>query len=133
MAMDKSRISLLKSRIYGLEDAFFKGEEIDLKDFYFLKKELIDNREHVKDLLDLFLLIEDMFDKRRNDAMNKKLNILAIWSTIFLPLSFYTGMWGMNFDDVPLLNGDHGFYYFSALTVSTIGIMCYYFKSKKWF
>lgn len=131
--MEKSRINLLNSRIYELEDAFFRGDEIDLKDFYFLKKELIDNREDVKDLLDLFLLIENMFDKRRNDAMNKKLNILAIWSTIFLPLSFYTGMWGMNFDDVPLLTGDNGFYYFAALTVSTIGVMCYYFKSKKWF
>ena len=31
--MEKSRINLLKSRIYELEDAFFRGEEIDLKDF----------------------------------------------------------------------------------------------------
>ena len=50
-----------------------------------------------------------MIEKRNNDLMNRRLNLLTIWSTIFLPLSFYTGLWGMNFDDVPLISDDNGF------------------------
>ena len=53
-------------------------------------------------------------------------------TTIFLPLSFYTGVWGMNFDDVPLLNEAHGFWIFAGLTLFTIGGMWVYFKKNKW-
>ena len=55
-----------------------------------------------------------MIEKRHNDLMNRRLNLLTIWSTIFLPLSFYTGLWGMNFDDVPLISDDHGFWIFAG-------------------
>jgi len=42
-------------------------------------------------------------------------------------------MWGMNFDDVPLLTGDDGFWIFVALSVVTIVVMFTYFKRNKWF
>ena len=73
-----------------------------------------------------------MIEKRNNDLMNRRLNLLTIWSTIFLPLSFYTGLWGMNFDDVPLISDDNGFWIFTALSVLTIGGMWWYFKKHKW-
>ena len=75
---------------------------------------------------------ETMLDKQQHDLMNKRLNLLTIWSTIFLPLSFYTGVWGMNFDDVPLITEDHGFWLFAALTIITIVGMWTYFKKNKW-
>ena len=104
----------------------------DLKDFYLVKRELIDNKADNQDTFELFLLLEAMIDKQQNEITNKRLNLLTIWSTIFLPLSFYTGMWGMNFDDVPLLNGDHGFWIFTALTIITVVGMFGYFKRNKW-
>ena len=121
----------LEDRLSGFEEAIFAGEEIDLKDFYRLKKQLIDTEEH-REMLELHMILETMLDKQQNDLMNKRLNLLTIWSTIFLPLSFYTGMWGMNFDDVPLLTGDHGFWIFVGLTVVTIVGMWIYFKKNKW-
>jgi magnesium transporter len=97
-----------------------------------LKKELIENKPFQKDLLELFLVLEAMLDKQHNDLLNKRLNLLTIWSTIFLPLSFYTGIFGMNFDDVPFLNNHHGFWIFTVLTIGTAIGMYFYFKKNKW-
>ena len=93
---------------------------------------IIDCTEKTHDLLELHMILETMLDKQQNELMNKRLNILTIWSTIFLPLSFYTGLWGMNFDDIPLITGDHGFWIFLALTIITIFVMWRYFKKNKW-
>jgi magnesium transporter len=130
--MDNRHYERLRQKITLFEEAIFNDEDIDLKEFYLLKRTLIDNREDNQDLLELHLILEAMLDKQHNELMNKRLNLLTIWSTIFLPLSFYTGMWGMNFDDVPLLNGEHGFWIFAGLTLVTIVGMWWYFKKHKW-
>ena len=122
----------LKKQLTSFEEDIFAGREIDVKEFYLLKKELIDKRENNKDLLELHLLLEAMLEKQHNDLMNKRLNLLTIWSTIFLPLSFYTGIFGMNFDDVPFLTNHHGFWIFTLLTIGTAVGMWYYFKKHKW-
>ena len=122
----------LEHRLMKIESAIFAGEEVDVKEFYTLKKELIENKPFQNDLLELFLILEAMLDKQHNDLLNKRLNLLTIWSTIFLPLSFYTGIFGMNFDDVPFLNNHHGFWIFTVLTIGTAIIMYFYFKRNKW-
>jgi magnesium transporter len=122
----------LEHRLMKIESAIFEGKEVDIKEFYTLKKDLIENKPFQNDLLELHLILEAMLDKSNNELMNKRLNLLTIWSTIFLPLSFYTGLFGMNFDDVPLLNNHHGFWIFTLLTVSTAVIMWIYFKKNKW-
>ena len=139
--MDNRYMEKLKQQLRQFEEDIFEGKDIDTTEFYMLKKSLLDIRlsggifkdgGNVSDLLELHEMLENMLDRRHNELMNKRLNLLTIWSTIFLPLSFYTGMWGMNFDDVPLLTGDHGFWIFVALTLLTIIGMWRYFKKNKW-
>ena len=125
------REQLIK-KIEKIEATIFAGKDVDVKEFYTLKKELIENQPFQKDLLELFLVLEAMLDKQHNDLLNKRLNLLTIWSTIFLPLSFYTGIFGMNFDDVPFLNNHHGFWIFTVLTIGTAIGMYFYFKKNKW-
>jgi len=95
----------LKKELETFEDLIFDGKEINTDDFYLLKKKLLKKEE--LELLEIHLVLEAMLDKRNDKLMNRRLNILTIWSTIFLPLSFYTGLWGMNFDDVPLISDDN--------------------------
>jgi len=121
-----------EKELLEFEEEIFKGKDIDIKKFYSLKKDLIDSRKDNQALLELHLLLEAMLDKQHNDLMNKRLNLLTIWSTIFLPLSFYTGIFGMNFDDVPFLTNHHGFWIFTLLTIGTAVGMWYYFKKHKW-
>ena len=111
----------------------------DEMDLYRIKKQMLEfklghpKNMEIDTLLQLMDNLDTAFDKDQAEKMNHKLNLLTVWSTIFLPLSFYTGMWGMNFDDVPLLNGDNGFWIFSGLSVVTVVVMFSYFKKHKWF
>ena len=136
--MDIRYMESLEQQLVQFEEDIFAGKDIDIKEFYRLKKALLDVTisgmvvEDYSDLLELHKILENMLDRRQTELMNKRLNLLTIWSTIFLPLSFYTGMWGMNFDDVPLLTGDHGFWVFVALTLITIVGMWMYFKKNRW-
>ena len=120
----------LKKALEYYEIIIFEKKDYDVNDFYNLKRELLKG-EHL-DLIQIFEVLEVMIEKRHSDLMNRRLNLLTIWSTIFLPLSFYTGVWGMNFDDVPLISDDHGFWIFTALTIGTIVGMWTYFKNNKW-
>lgn len=136
--MDIRHMESLEQQLKQFEEDIFAGKDIDMTEFYMLKKSLLDITisgmvvEDYSDLLAVHEMLENMLDRRHNELMNKRLNLLTIWSTIFLPLSFYTGMWGMNFDDVPLLTGDHGFWVFIALTILTIVGMWIYFKKNRW-
>ena len=123
---------LLENKLNEFEDDIFEGRDIDIKAFYRLKKELLDSPGDTHDLLELHMILEAMLDKSHNEILNKRLNLLTIWSTIFLPLSFYTGLFGMNFDDVPFLNNHHGFWIFTGLTIVTAVGMFLYFKKNKW-
>jgi Mg2+ and Co2+ transporter CorA len=120
----------LKKELEKYEDLIFEGHSINTQEFYNLKRKLLKG-EHL-DLIQIFEVLESMIEKKNNDLLNRRLNLLTIWSTIFLPLSFYTGLWGMNFDDVPLISDDNGFWVFTALTLVTVVSMWLYFKKNKW-
>lgn len=131
--MDIRHLEELRRQLKSFETSIFKGQDIDHKKFFLLKKKLIDNREHCKDLIELYEMLESTIDKIQTDKMNKRLNILTIWSTLFLPLSFFTGLFGMNFNDIPFLSSHYGFWVFVGLSIITVGLLWYYFKKNKWF
>ena len=134
------KIIYFKLQIQKMEEQLhYDNVKFNEMDIYYLKKEMLEYKAKNSDsksidtLISLVDALDTAYDKEQAEKMNHKLNLLTVWSTIFLPLSFYTGMWGMNFDDVPLLTGDHGFWIFIILTVLTVGIMFTYFKKNKWF
>ena len=130
--MDIRYMEKLEKKLTQFEEDIFEGRDIDIKEFYGLKKKLLQRKPPKSHLLDLHTILETMLDRKHNELMNKRLNLLTIWSTIFLPLSFYTGLWGMNFDDVPLITDDNGFWVFVGLTILTIVGMWIYFKKNRW-
>ena len=123
-------IRLMEEKLKQFEEDIFSGKEIDTNDFYQLKKDLLDSDN--SKLLQKQLILEQMIEKNANDLLNRRLNLLTIWSTIFLPLSFYTGLFGMNFDDIPFLTNHHGFWIFTALSIITVVMMFRFFKKNKW-
>ena len=123
-------IRLMEERLKQFEGDIFSGKEINTNDFYQLKKDLLDSDN--SKLLQKQLILEQMLEKNANDLLNRRLNLLTIWSTIFLPLSFYTGLFGMNFDDIPFLTNHHGFWIFTVLSIITVVMMFRFFKKNKW-
>lgn len=87
-------------------------------------------REMAHSMLDIYL---SAVSQRMNDIM-KALTIIA---TIFLPLTFITGLYGMNFDtsnpwNMPELHWRFGYIYVLAVMIVTVIGMLIYFRRKRW-
>ncbi len=69
----------------------------------------------------------------QSQRMNQIMKTLTIFSAIFLPLTFIVGVYGMNFDNMPELRTQNGYYVvWAVMATVTIG-MIFYFKRKDWF
>lgn len=68
-----------------------------------------------------------------SNTMNEVMKILAIISTIFMPLSFISGLYGMNFINMPELHWKYGYFFALFLMGTMVCCMLVYFKKKKWF
>lgn len=82
-------------------------------------------RETLSSLVDLYISNNDL---RMNDIMKR----LTVVSTIFIPLTFLVGVWGMNFENMPELKLKFG-YYFAWGLMLVMGLVIYlYFRMKKY-
>jgi len=67
-----------------------------------------------------------------SQKMNEIMKVLTTVATIFIPLTFIAGIYGMNFENMPELKNPNGYFYtWGAMGVVLI-IMIIYFKTKKW-
>ena len=83
-------------------------------------------RETLSSLVDLYISNNDL---RMNDIMKR----LTVVSTIFIPLTFLVGVWGMNFKIMPELNFKYG-YLIAWIIMIVVGFLGYwFFKKKKWY
>ena len=64
--------------------------------------------------------------------MNQVIYILTMITTVVLPAQFFTGLFGMNFKNLPLIDSKYGFYYFLALTVGFSMVIFLSFRINKW-
>lgn len=65
--------------------------------------------------------------------LNEVMKTLTIFSVIFIPLTFLAGIYGMNFENIPELKMQNGYFILlGVMFLTTLGII-YYFKRKKWF
>ncbi|WP_163268240.1 magnesium/cobalt transporter CorA [Dysgonomonas sp. 216] len=75
----------------------------------------------------------DLYFNNNNQRMNEIIKRLTIVSTIFIPLTFMVGVWGMNFKYMPELDWEYG-YYVSWITLVIIALIAILFlKRKGWF
>ncbi len=87
-------------------------------------------REMASSLLDTYL---SSVSQRMNDVMK----VLTVFATIFLPLTFITGLYGMNFDtaspwNMPELHWRFGYFYaLGVMAVAVLGMLAY-FHRKRW-
>ena len=64
--------------------------------------------------------------------LNTTMKILTIITAIFVPLSFLAGLYGMNFENMPELHLEYGYFYALGAMSSTALLLVYIFKRKKW-
>lgn len=74
----------------------------------------------------------DMYMTTISNKMNEVMKVLTIMASIFIPLTFLAGIYGMNFENMPELHLKYGYYYFWGLMLLVFLGMLWYFKRKKW-
>jgi len=99
---------------------------MDLHDHVLMAYEMLESQ------LDLQNTIKDMYLNRINKDMNSVMKVLTIISTVFIPLTFIVGVYGMNFKNMPELEAQHGYYYTLAGMLAIAMMLFGYFKWKKW-
>ena len=69
----------------------------------------------------------------QNHKMNEVIKTLTVVSVFFMPLTFIVGVYGMNFDNMPELHWQYGYFIIVGLMILLFLGMIYYFKKKKWY
>ena len=67
-----------------------------------------------------------------SQKMNETMKVLTTVATIFIPLTFIAGVYGMNFENMPELKWEYGYFGVWGIMIVILVAMIYYFKRKDW-
>ncbi len=105
------------------------SSRVYLRDVYDNTIQVIDTIENYRDIVSGLL---DIYLSTVSNRMNEIMKVLTIIATIFIPLTFIAGIYGMNFEYMPELGWDLA-YPSVLLSMLIVGlVMVYYFRRKEW-
>lgn len=130
----------IRRSVYPLREVISKFEKIDesilnpdvkvfIRDLYDHTIQVIETievlRESASGLLDLYM-------NSVSNKMNEIMKVLTIMASIFIPLTFIAGVYGMNFQNMPELEYQFGYFVVWGVMILVFVGMLIYFKRKKW-
>ncbi len=137
----KRELILLRKSLWPLREAISTLERLDsqliggstgiyFKDIYDHVIAVIDSVETYRDMLSNML---DIYLSAVSNKLNEVMKVLTIIATLFMPLTFLAGIYGMNFKHMPELEWRWGYFIVLGIMLSVAMFMIFYFKRKKWF
>jgi len=138
--MVKRNLLFLKNAVWPLREVINKLEKDEsslihkntklfLRDLYDHTIQVIETVEALRDMVSGLL---DIYLSSISNKMNEVMKVLTIIATIFIPLTFIAGIYGMNFNFMPELSWKWGYpAILGAMFLIGLGMM-YFFKKKKW-
>jgi magnesium transporter len=113
-----------------IENPFFKKESVP---YY---ADVMDHLNQISDSLKTYReMINSLYEMQMakvNNDLNKTMMTLTTFSVIFIPLTFLTGIFGMNFTHFPGMTHPYAIYVFAVVCAAIAFGMLGYFKLKKW-
>lgn len=116
--------------LFKNENSFFSSDTlnymVDLKEAIMLATESIELYSN---------LVSDQLSTHNtlvNNKMNQVMKVLTIFASLFIPLTFIAGVYGMNFINIPELNLKYGYLFFWILIIIIGSLLVIFFKKKKW-
>jgi len=106
-----------------------EGTKIYFRNIYDHTIQIIETLESLRDLTSGMM---DLYLSTVSNKMNEIMKVLTIFSTIFIPLTFFAGVYGMNFKYLPELEWRNGYFIFWGVMVTISIIMLILFRRKKW-
>lgn len=136
----KYDISFLRKQIWPLREVLSnlhrdecrlitKDTRIYLRDAYDNTIQVMDTIESFRDMLSG---LHDIHLSNISNRMNEIMKVLTMISTIFIPITFMAGVYGMNFEYIPELKWRFGYFGLLGIMTLTTVLMLAFFKKKKW-
>ena len=141
------RIQLLKKEVLKIRQWIYPVKElvgrlIDSesalisKDTKLFLRDALDHSYEINESLQIYremaMSLMEMYMSNMSNKMNEVMKVLTIMASIFIPLTFIAGIYGMNFDHMPELHWEHGYYLVWGIMITLFIIMLIYFKKKHW-
>jgi magnesium transporter len=120
---------VLNSLIKDPSDFVQETTHIFFRDVYDHTIQVIDTLESLRDVLSG---LSDLYLSTVSNRMNEVMKVLTIIATIFIPLTFIAGIYGMNFEYMPELKWHWSYPALLAVLVVIFVSMVIWFKRKKW-
>jgi magnesium transporter len=112
------------------EGLFSKGTETYLNDLY---DHVIDVIESIEIHRDMISNLMELYHSQLGVRMNEIMKTLTVVTSIFIPLTFIVGIYGMNFHYMPELDYKYGYFITLSVMAMIAGGMIYYFRRRGWF
>lgn len=136
----KREILKIRRAIFPLRDVINRIEKHEgtlilkkTKTFY---RDIYDHLIQVSENIDIYRemiwSLMDMYMTTISNKLNEVMKVLTIMSSIFIPLTFIAGVYGMNFDNIPELHYKNAYFILWGVMIVLFLVMLYYFKRKKW-
>lgn len=116
--------------IINCENPFYCNEHIVyFKEIYERSLMLYDMVESDSEMLSVTL---ELYSSQLSNKTNDVMKFLTIVTTMMMPITIITGIYGMNFDMMPELHFKYGYLFFWIAIMLTMIIQLNYFRKKKW-
>jgi magnesium transporter len=106
-----------------------EGTDVFVRDLYDHVVQIMENIDTIRDMMNG---LYDLYLSEISFKMNSIMQVLTIISTIFIPLTFLAGIYGMNFEHMPELSWEYGYYYLWGVMIMISGALIYYFRRRNW-
>ena len=106
-----------------------KGTKLFLKDAV---DHCIEINENLQISRELVMSLMEMYMSNVSNKMNEVMKVLTIMASIFIPLTFIAGIYGMNFENMPELHWQFGYFVALGFMLTILVIMLLYFRRKRW-
>ena len=137
----KNKLLLTRRSLWPLREIFTRltREETKLinKKIVPYLRDLLDHTMHITETIEFQHEITNGLMQTHLSMMSYKMNevmkILTVVSTIFIPLTFIVGVYGMNFPNMPEMKWPWAYSALWGIMICIVIFMVFYFKKKKWF
>jgi magnesium transporter len=102
---------------------------IFIRDLYDHTLQVIETIEIFRDTTSSLL---DLYINSTSNKTNDIMKVLTILSSIFIPLTFIVGVYGMNFANMPELQYKYGYFILLGVMLMVFVSIIFYFKRRKW-
>lgn len=120
---------IVNSLVRGDSSLVHETSQIYFRDVFDHTIHVIDSIETMRDMISGML---DTYLSSISNRMNEVMKVLTIIATIFIPLTFLAGIYGMNFKFMPELEWKWGYLTVWSVIIIVFCVMIFFFKRKKW-